>query len=197
MSVCRHRGESGGQGRAWEGAPDSSVSPTAKPEATDVSPNKGILSVTDDFAQEVPWTDLDSRALGEARAGGPRVLGHKVGGGVGAGLPHPGGGEGWGPGVLDPAWRGLLRERGPRVQSPGRELRAVLFPPQIATCHSRNGNPVPQITWYRNGEALQVPMEMNAGARRRRGLAGRGWVGGWRGGRRRLTPPPAPRQRAT
>ncbi|XP_024425228.2 basal cell adhesion molecule [Desmodus rotundus] len=56
----------------------------AKPEATDVSPNKRILSVTDDFAQE------------------------------------------------------------------------------IATCHSRNANPVPQITWYRNGEPLQVPMEMNS-----------------------------------
>ncbi|XP_036981875.2 basal cell adhesion molecule [Artibeus jamaicensis] len=56
----------------------------AKPEATDVSPNKGTLSVTDDFAQE------------------------------------------------------------------------------IATCHSRNGNPLPRITWYRNGEPLQVPMEMNA-----------------------------------
>ncbi|KAF6076672.1 basal cell adhesion molecule (Lutheran blood group) [Phyllostomus discolor] len=56
----------------------------AKPEATDVSPNKGILSVTDDFAQE------------------------------------------------------------------------------IATCHSRNGNPVSHITWYRNGEPLQVPMEMNS-----------------------------------
>ncbi|XP_054444559.1 basal cell adhesion molecule [Pteronotus mesoamericanus] len=56
----------------------------AKPEATDVSPNKGTLSVTDESAQE------------------------------------------------------------------------------IATCHSRNGNPAPQIKWYRNGEALQLPMEMNS-----------------------------------
>ncbi|XP_012666639.1 basal cell adhesion molecule [Otolemur garnettii] len=34
-------------------------------------------------------------------------------------------------------------------------------PQQIATCHSRNGNPVPQITWYRDGQRLEVPMEMN------------------------------------
>ncbi|XP_046935281.1 basal cell adhesion molecule [Lynx rufus] len=56
----------------------------AKPEATEVSPNKGILSVVDDFAQE------------------------------------------------------------------------------IATCNSRNGNPAPQITWYRNGQRLEVPMEVNS-----------------------------------
>ncbi|XP_029781915.1 basal cell adhesion molecule [Suricata suricatta] len=56
----------------------------AKPEATEVSPNKGILSVVDESAQE------------------------------------------------------------------------------IATCHSRNGNPAPQITWYRNGQPLEVPMEVNS-----------------------------------
>ncbi|XP_008156595.3 basal cell adhesion molecule [Eptesicus fuscus] len=56
----------------------------AKPETTDVSPNRGTLSVMDDFAQE------------------------------------------------------------------------------IATCHSRNGNPAPQIKWYRNGQPLQVPMEVNS-----------------------------------
>uniref|UniRef100_A0A452VF21 Basal cell adhesion molecule n=1 Tax=Ursus maritimus TaxID=29073 RepID=A0A452VF21_URSMA len=55
----------------------------AKPEATEVFPNKGILSVVDDSTQE------------------------------------------------------------------------------IATCHSRNGNPAPQITWYRNGQRLRVPMEVN------------------------------------
>ncbi|KAK2088645.1 hypothetical protein P7K49_034552 [Saguinus oedipus] len=33
--------------------------------------------------------------------------------------------------------------------------------PQIATCHSRNGNPAPKITWYRNGQPLAVPVEMN------------------------------------
>ncbi|XP_062967724.1 basal cell adhesion molecule [Cynocephalus volans] len=32
---------------------------------------------------------------------------------------------------------------------------------EIATCNSRNGNPVPQITWYRDGQRLEVPMEMN------------------------------------
>ncbi|XP_016068131.1 PREDICTED: basal cell adhesion molecule [Miniopterus natalensis] len=56
----------------------------AKPETTDVSPNQGILSVTEDLAQE------------------------------------------------------------------------------IATCNSRNGNPAPQIKWYRNGQLLQVPMEVNS-----------------------------------
>ncbi|XP_039722250.1 basal cell adhesion molecule [Pteropus medius] len=56
----------------------------AKPEATEVAPNRGTLSVTDDVAQE------------------------------------------------------------------------------IATCNSRNGNPAPQITWHRNGEPLQVPMEVNS-----------------------------------
>ena len=35
--------------------------------------------------------------------------------------------------------------------------------PQIATCNSRNGNPVPQITWYRNGQRLEVPLEVNSG----------------------------------
>uniref|UniRef100_A0A8C5KU16 Basal cell adhesion molecule n=1 Tax=Jaculus jaculus TaxID=51337 RepID=A0A8C5KU16_JACJA len=34
-------------------------------------------------------------------------------------------------------------------------------PQEIATCSSRNGNPVPQITWYRNGQRLEVPTEMN------------------------------------
>nr|KAF6272560.1 basal cell adhesion molecule (Lutheran blood group) [Pipistrellus kuhlii] len=33
---------------------------------------------------------------------------------------------------------------------------------EIATCHSRNGNPAPQIKWYRNGQPLQVPMEVNS-----------------------------------
>uniref|UniRef100_A0A8D2DHE6 Basal cell adhesion molecule n=1 Tax=Sciurus vulgaris TaxID=55149 RepID=A0A8D2DHE6_SCIVU len=32
---------------------------------------------------------------------------------------------------------------------------------EIATCSSRNGNPVPQITWYRNGQLLDMPMEVN------------------------------------
>ncbi|XP_006871416.1 PREDICTED: basal cell adhesion molecule [Chrysochloris asiatica] len=32
---------------------------------------------------------------------------------------------------------------------------------QIATCLSRNGNPVPQIKWYRNGKLLEVPTEVN------------------------------------
>lgn len=57
------------QGRAWEGVPDSNISPIAKPETPDVSPNKGTLSVMDDIAQEVPQTDFDSRVLGEERAG--------------------------------------------------------------------------------------------------------------------------------
>lgn len=33
---------------------------------------------------------------------------------------------------------------------------------EIATCHSKNGNPAPQIKWYRNGQPLQVPMEVNS-----------------------------------
>ncbi|KAM4824966.1 basal cell adhesion molecule [Thomomys bottae] len=32
---------------------------------------------------------------------------------------------------------------------------------EIATCTSRNGNPAPQISWYRDGQLLKVPMEMN------------------------------------
>ncbi|XP_037676272.1 LOW QUALITY PROTEIN: basal cell adhesion molecule [Choloepus didactylus] len=35
------------------------------------------------------------------------------------------------------------------------------FAQQIATCISRNGNPAPQITWYRNEQRLEVPLEMN------------------------------------
>ncbi|XP_036202102.1 basal cell adhesion molecule [Myotis myotis] len=35
-------------------------------------------------------------------------------------------------------------------------------PQEIATCHSQNGNPAPQIKWYRNGQPLQVPMERNS-----------------------------------
>nr|XP_027801740.1 basal cell adhesion molecule [Marmota flaviventris] len=33
---------------------------------------------------------------------------------------------------------------------------------EIATCSSRNGNPAPRITWYRNGQLLDVPMEVNS-----------------------------------
>ncbi|KAM9224804.1 basal cell adhesion molecule isoform 2-T2 [Dugong dugon] len=33
---------------------------------------------------------------------------------------------------------------------------------EIATCFSRNGNPVPQITWYRNGQHLEMPAEVNS-----------------------------------
>lgn len=128
MSVCGRPGE--GRARAQERAPDPNVSPTAKPEATEVSPNKGILSVVDDFAQEVSGAGprfqgpvggggLHSCILGEERAGGPRVLGQSPG-------PRP-------------------------------------CPPQIATCHSRNGNPAPQIMWYRDGQQLEVPMEVNSG----------------------------------
>ncbi|XP_076987610.1 basal cell adhesion molecule [Tamandua tetradactyla] len=35
------------------------------------------------------------------------------------------------------------------------------FAQEIATCTSRNGNPAPEITWYRNGQRLAVPPEMN------------------------------------
>lgn len=58
-----------GQGRAREGAPDGNISPVVKPESTKVSPNKGTLSVMDDFAQEVLRRDLDSGVLGEGRLG--------------------------------------------------------------------------------------------------------------------------------
>ncbi|XP_019481777.1 PREDICTED: basal cell adhesion molecule [Hipposideros armiger] len=44
------------------------------------------------------------------------------------------------------------------AQSPG----PCLCLPQIATCNSRNGNPAPEIIWYRNGQPLQVPMEVNS-----------------------------------
>ncbi|XP_055001454.1 basal cell adhesion molecule [Sorex araneus] len=36
------------------------------------------------------------------------------------------------------------------------------IPQEIATCKSLNGNPAPQITWYRNGQLLEVPMEVKA-----------------------------------
>ncbi|XP_043755374.1 basal cell adhesion molecule [Cervus elaphus] len=36
------------------------------------------------------------------------------------------------------------------------------FAEEIATCTSRNGNPVPQIVWYRNGQSLTVPLEVNS-----------------------------------
>ncbi|XP_012589232.1 PREDICTED: basal cell adhesion molecule [Condylura cristata] len=36
------------------------------------------------------------------------------------------------------------------------------FAQEIATCTSLNGNPVPQITWYRNGQLLEVPMEVKS-----------------------------------
>ncbi|XP_036602564.1 basal cell adhesion molecule isoform X2 [Trichosurus vulpecula] len=32
---------------------------------------------------------------------------------------------------------------------------------EIATCTSRNANPAPNITWYRDGEALEIPTELN------------------------------------
>ncbi|XP_028339125.1 basal cell adhesion molecule isoform X2 [Physeter macrocephalus] len=77
--VCLVRAGSAGTAEAT-----ARLSVFAKPEATEVSPNRGTLSVMDDFAQE------------------------------------------------------------------------------IATCNSRNGNPAPQITWYRNGQRLEVPMEVNS-----------------------------------
>lgn len=84
----------GRQGRAQERVPDSSISPIAKPEATEVAPTKGTVSVMDEFAQEVPRTDLDSRVLWEERTGEAwgvgwgggvvvRILGQRVRGGSG------------------------------------------------------------------------------------------------------------------
>lgn len=35
---------------------------------------------------------------------------------------------------------------------------------EIATCSSQNGNPVPQISWYRDGQRLDVPTEVNSEA---------------------------------
>ncbi|XP_051845399.1 basal cell adhesion molecule [Antechinus flavipes] len=32
---------------------------------------------------------------------------------------------------------------------------------EIATCTSRNANPAPSISWYRDGQALQIPTELN------------------------------------
>ncbi|KAJ8775508.1 hypothetical protein J1605_016358 [Eschrichtius robustus] len=48
--------------------------------------------------------------------------------------------------------------------SPNRGTLSVMedFAQEIATCNSRNGNPAPQITWYRNGQRLEVPMEVNS-----------------------------------
>lgn len=57
----------GRQGRAQERVPDSNISPIAKPEATEVAHNEGTVSVMEEFAQEVPCTDLDSRVLWEER----------------------------------------------------------------------------------------------------------------------------------
>ncbi|XP_051018507.1 basal cell adhesion molecule [Acomys russatus] len=47
--------------------------------------------------------------------------------------------------------------------SPNKGTLSVMdpFAQEIATCSSRNGNPVPRITWYRNGQRLDVPMEVN------------------------------------
>lgn len=52
---------------------------------------------------------------------------------------------------------------GPRLQGPGSQPGAGPCLSQIATCTSRNGNPVPQIVWYRNGQSLTVPLEVNSG----------------------------------
>ncbi|XP_062033216.1 basal cell adhesion molecule [Lepus europaeus] len=35
---------------------------------------------------------------------------------------------------------------------------------EVATCSSQNGNPVPQISWYRDGQRLEVPTEVNSEA---------------------------------
>ncbi|XP_055471641.1 basal cell adhesion molecule [Psammomys obesus] len=46
--------------------------------------------------------------------------------------------------------------------SPNKGTLSVMdqFAQEIATCSSHNGNPVPRITWYRNGQRLDVPMEV-------------------------------------
>lgn len=42
------------------GPPDVNIFPTATPEATEVAPNKGTLSVMEQFAQEVIWAGVAS-----------------------------------------------------------------------------------------------------------------------------------------
>ena len=58
-----------------------------------------------------------------------------------------------------------LQGGGPRLQGPGSQasVGVGLCLSQIATCSSRNGNPAPQIMWYRNGQPLAVPLEVNSG----------------------------------
>lgn len=81
--------------------------------------------------------------MGEGGAGGPRLLY-----------------------LSEEKFRG---KRGPGFGVLGQSPGPCLCPSQIATCHSRNGNPAPQITWYRNGQRLRVPMEVNTGEPRRGG----------------------------
>lgn len=69
-------------------------------------------------------------------------------------------------------------EKRTRLQSPGTKPRPRPCLSQIATCSSLNGNPVPNITWYRNGQQLKVPTELNSSEPS--GAKGDGgWGGGW------------------
>lgn len=74
--------------------------------------------------------------------------------------------------------KGRSGEKRTRLQSPGTKPRPRPCLSQIATCSSQNGNPVPNITWYRNGQQLKVPMELNTSEPS--GAKGNGgWGGGW------------------
>lgn len=59
-------------------------------------------------------------------------------------------------------------------RGPGFDFRAWCLL-QIATCKSLNGNPMPRISWYRNGQQLEVPTEVNPGEMEE---AQQAWVGG-------------------
>lgn len=77
-------------------------------------------------------------------------------------------------------WTCLKRRSGEkrtRLQSPGTKPRPRPCLSQIATCSSLNGNPVPDITWYRNGQQLKVPTELNTSEPS--GAKGDGGMGWW------------------
>ncbi|XP_069858420.1 basal cell adhesion molecule-like [Dipodomys merriami] len=115
--------------------------------------NSKLQGSVDDSESRSPPYQLDSQGrlvLAEANVGDERDYGCVVKAGA-AGTAE-----------ATASLRVFAKPEAPEV-SPNKGTLSVMeeLAQEIATCTSRNGNPAPQISWYRDGQHLKVPMEMN------------------------------------